>query len=409
MRSATAVTGSGRSCCGSTARAARTVASDTIWREVVRARAAGTPVVVSMGDVAASGGYYISMAADVIVAQPGTITGRSASSWASPCLSRRSSEWVSPPIRCLWAAGQRVPPTHPFSEDEWERINIWLDAIYHDFTAKVASGRRMTVEQVDDIARGRVWTGADAARNGLVDELGGMSAAADITRRRAGLPADAPLRVYPRLTPLDQLRPLESSESRAGRRGPAGPRLRGRVGPGVAVRGCGWPVAVRTADAPRPLDHPLTERQAHLGGVGFRRHAADRGRRAQRRRGDGQRVLSGVGGSAAGAGVTDGGVVSGGAVRAAAGASHPVRRHDALRRPADAGRAVRRRGRPRGPADARGRAAPARTGVRGADLAAGALAALECGVHQVIPAGDHLLVIARVTDVPYVADSRSAP
>jgi len=70
------------------------------------------------------------------------------------------------------------------------------------------------VEQVHEIARGRVWTGADAARNGLVDELGGMSAAAEIARRRAGLPADAPLRAYPRLTPFDQLRAPESSESR---------------------------------------------------------------------------------------------------------------------------------------------------------------------------------------------------
>jgi protease-4 len=105
-------------------------------------------------------------------------------------------------------------PTHPFSEDEWQRINIWLDAIYRDFTEKAASGRRMTVERMHELARGRVWTGADAAQNGLVDELGGMSAAADIARRRAGLPADAPLRVYPRLTPLDQLRPPESSESR---------------------------------------------------------------------------------------------------------------------------------------------------------------------------------------------------
>ena len=72
----------------------------------------------------------------------------------------------------------------------------------------------MPVDQVHEVARGRVWTGADAAENGLVDELGGMAAAAEIARRRAGLPADAPLRVYPRLTPLDQLRPPESSESR---------------------------------------------------------------------------------------------------------------------------------------------------------------------------------------------------
>ncbi len=72
----------------------------------------------------------------------------------------------------------------------------------------------MPVERMGELARGRVWTGADAAANGLVDELGGMAAAAEIARRRAGLPADAPLRIWPRLTPLDQLRPPESSEAR---------------------------------------------------------------------------------------------------------------------------------------------------------------------------------------------------
>jgi protease-4 len=72
----------------------------------------------------------------------------------------------------------------------------------------------MPVERMHELARGRVWTGADAAANGLVDELGGMAAAAEIARRRAGLPAGAPLHVWPRLTPLDQLRPPESSEAR---------------------------------------------------------------------------------------------------------------------------------------------------------------------------------------------------
>ena len=105
-------------------------------------------------------------------------------------------------------------PTHPFTPDEWDRINTWLNEIYRDFTEKVAAGRRMPVERVHELARGRVWTGADAAANGLVDELGGLAAAAGIARRRAGLPADAPLRVYPRLTPLDQLRVPGSSESR---------------------------------------------------------------------------------------------------------------------------------------------------------------------------------------------------
>ena len=191
------------------------IASDTIWREVVRTRAAGKPVVVSMSDVAASGGYYISMAADVIVAQPGTLTGSIGVIMGKPVLEEAFGRiGITTDSVSVGHGATMFAPTHPFSEDEWQRINVWLDAIYRDFTEKVASGRRMTVEQVDEIARGRVWTGADGAQNGLVDELGGMAAAADIARRRAGLPADAPLRVYPRLTPLDQLRPPESSESR---------------------------------------------------------------------------------------------------------------------------------------------------------------------------------------------------
>jgi protease IV len=191
------------------------VASDTIWREVVRTRAAGKPVVVSMSDVAASGGYYISMAADVIVAQPGTLTGSIGVILGKPVFEEAFGRvGITTDSVSVGTGATMFAPTHPFSEDEWQRINTWLDAIYRDFTEKVATGRRMTVERVHEVARGRVWTGADAAQNGLVDELGGMSAAADIARTRAGLPASAPLRVYPRLTPLDQLRPPESSESR---------------------------------------------------------------------------------------------------------------------------------------------------------------------------------------------------
>jgi protease IV len=190
-------------------------ASDTIWREVVRLRAAGKPVVVSMSDVAASGGYYIAAAADVIVAQPGTITGSIGVIMGKPVLEdalRRVG--VTTDAVSVGSGATILSPFHPFTEDEWGRINTWMDAIYRDFTDKVASGRRMPAERVHEVARGRVWTGADAAQNGLVDELGGMQTAAEIARVRAGLPASAPLRVYPRLTPLDQLRPAESSESR---------------------------------------------------------------------------------------------------------------------------------------------------------------------------------------------------
>ncbi len=191
------------------------VASDTIWREVVRTRAAGKPVVVSMSDLAASGGYYISMAADVIVAQPGTLTGSIGAIASKPVLEEALGRiGVTTDSVSVGSGATMFSPTHPFSEEEWQRLNAWLDAIYRDFTEKAASGRRMTVEQVHEVARGRVWTGADAARNGLVDELGGMADAAGIARRRAGLPAGAPLRAFPRQSPLDQLRPPESSESR---------------------------------------------------------------------------------------------------------------------------------------------------------------------------------------------------
>jgi protease-4 len=189
------------------------VASDAIWREVVRARQAGTPVVVSMGDVAASGGYFIAMAADSIVAQPGTLTGSIGVLAGKPVttsLLERAGVTTDSVVEGSHA--DMFTTTRPFSDEEWGLVNAWLDQIYADFTQKVASGRDMTVEQVDHIARGRVWTGADAAGRGLVDHLGGLDDAAALARRKAGLPDSAPLRVYPHVTPLDRIRPADSSE-----------------------------------------------------------------------------------------------------------------------------------------------------------------------------------------------------
>jgi protease IV len=184
------------------------VASDTIWREVVRARNAGKPVVVSMGDVAASGGYFISMAADAIVAQPGTVTGSIGVLSGKPVLSQLLGRaGVTTDSVTEGAHSDMFKTTRPFSDEEWALVNDWLDHIYADFTGKVAEGRRMPPSRVHELARGRVWTGADALANGLVDELGGLDRAAAIARRRAGLPTAAPLRIYPRNTPLDRLRP----------------------------------------------------------------------------------------------------------------------------------------------------------------------------------------------------------
>src|SRR5580693_3640036 len=234
-------------------------ASDVIWREVVRLRAAGKPVVVSMGDVAASGGYFISAPADVIVAQPGTITGSIGVIMGKPVLREMFGRaGVSTDTAAEGGNATMFSLSRPFTESEWERINVWLDAIYNDFTEKVASGRRLSVERVHELARGRVWSGADAIANGLADEAGGMHEAIAIARRRGGLPANAPVRVYPRLGPLDQLRPAESSEAR--------PAARARLDAGTLGAGAlaalfadGWGPAWRfAAAAGLPPYGPLT-------------------------------------------------------------------------------------------------------------------------------------------------------
>jgi protease IV len=232
-------------------------ASDVIWREVVRVRAAGKPVVVSMGDVAASGGYFIAAPADVIVAQPGTITGSIGVFMGKPVLRDLFGRTGISTDTIADGAGAGTATmfssSRPFSDAEWARINEWLDAVYADFTQKVASGRRIPAERVHELARGRVWTGADAIANGLADEAGGLREATAIARKRAGLPADAPVRIYPRLGPLDQLRPAESSEAR--------PAARGQVGAGslAALFADGWGPAWRfAAAAGLPPYGPLT-------------------------------------------------------------------------------------------------------------------------------------------------------
>jgi protease-4 len=208
-------------------------ASDVIWREVVRVRAAGKPVVVSMGDVAASGGYFIAAPADVIVAQPGTITGSIGVFMGKPVLRDLFGRAGISTDTIADGAGAGTATmfssSRPFSDAEWARINEWLDAVYADFTQKVAAGRRIPAERVHELARGRVWTGADAIANGLADEAGGLREAIAIARKRAGLPGDAPVRIYPRLGPLDQLRPAESSEAR--------PAARGQLGAGSLAAG----------------------------------------------------------------------------------------------------------------------------------------------------------------------------
>jgi protease IV len=167
------------------------VASDTIWREVANARKAGKPVVVSMGDVAGSGGYFVAIPADKIVAHPATITasigvvaGKFVStnfwdklgiSWDEVHTSSNAQIWTG---------------LSDFTPEQWARFETELDRIYEDFTSKVADGRKLPKEEVLKIAKGRVWTGEDAKAIGLVDELGGFPLALKLTRQAAGLSAD---------------------------------------------------------------------------------------------------------------------------------------------------------------------------------------------------------------------------
>jgi protease-4 len=195
------------------------VASDTIWREVVLAREAGKPVIVSMGNVAASGGYFVAMAADTIVAQPGTLTGSIGVFHGKPVISDLLERvGISMGSVQSGAHAQMFSTTRDFTDTELERMNQLLDRIYDDFTTKAAQGRGKTRQEIDALARGRVWTGADAVENGLVDELGGLDHAIDLARKKGGLPVDAPVRSYPHTSPLDRFRPADSSEDRTAAR-----------------------------------------------------------------------------------------------------------------------------------------------------------------------------------------------
>lgn len=170
------------------------VASDTIWREVDRAREKGKPVIVTMGDVAASGGYFVAAPATQIVAHPGTITGSIGVISGKVVL---SDMWAK--LDVAWdgvqagANADMDSANRDYSNHGWSRLQTALDRIYADFLDKVAAGRKMTPEQVRTIAKGQVWTGADARANGLVNELGGYSTALQLARAAAKIPEDAPI------------------------------------------------------------------------------------------------------------------------------------------------------------------------------------------------------------------------
>ena len=192
------------------------VASDTIWREVGRVREAGKPVVVSMGDAAASGGYYIACPADVIVALPATLTG-SIGVFGGKFVVRELLERVGLTTGTVEQGAHALmySARRGFTDAERERLAATIDAIYDDFVGKVAAGPRRPVAEIEELARGRVWTGRDAREIGLVDELGGLRDAVRIARARAGLPDDAPVVRALHVPPLARLARPRTARTRA--------------------------------------------------------------------------------------------------------------------------------------------------------------------------------------------------
>lgn len=177
------------------------VASDTVRREVQHAREKGKPVIVSMATYAASGGYFVSMEADKIVAQPGTLTGSigvfggkmvTADFWA-----KLGVNWET---IALGKDATMYSTDSDFTPEQWAKNEASLDRVYADFTQRAAKGRNLPLEQLQSLAKGRVWTGQDAKERGLVDELGGFPKAMELAKEAAKLPKDAEVRVqvFPR-------------------------------------------------------------------------------------------------------------------------------------------------------------------------------------------------------------------
>jgi protease-4 len=170
-------------------------ASDVIWREVELARKS-KPVVVSMGDVAASGGYYIAMGSDAIVAQPGTITG-SIGVFGGKFSLRGLYDKIglSKEILTRGEHSALFSEYRPWSDEERARVRALMVAFYDDFIAKAAQGRRKERDEVHALAQGRVWTGAEAKRIGLVDHLGGLDLAVSVAKERAKIGKDQDVRL----------------------------------------------------------------------------------------------------------------------------------------------------------------------------------------------------------------------
>ena len=187
-------------------------ASEQILAAVRAAKAAGKPVVVSMGTYGASGGYWISSEASAIVAEPSTLTGSigvfGGKFALGPALAKFGVDvrqlGVGGDYADAFGIGQRSSP-----RSSGRPSPAWMDRIYDDFVARVADGRKLPPDRVREIAKGHVWTGAQAKELGLVDELGGFYEAVDKAKALAGITGEARLKpVVARRSPFEAIQKL---------------------------------------------------------------------------------------------------------------------------------------------------------------------------------------------------------
>jgi protease-4 len=175
-------------------------ASDVIWRELSISRENQRPVIVSMSDLAASGGYYIALGGDAIVAQPGTLTG-SIGVYTGKFVTTGTLDKLGANIEST-SEGKNAEiysPDRRFTKEERSKIQESMQLVYDQFIERTAAARHMPPEKVDEVAQGRVWTGAQAKQLGLIDELGGLYKAIDLAKQRARIAAEdeVQLVVYP--------------------------------------------------------------------------------------------------------------------------------------------------------------------------------------------------------------------
>jgi protease-4 len=171
------------------------VASDTIWREVTLAKKE-KPFIVSMSDLAGSGGYQVSVAAHSIVAQPQTLTGSIGVIFAKFNFAGLYQKMGVTADKIQYGEHADMLSTfRPATQEERALLEKHIQVSYENFISKVAAGRNMSKEEVDQIGRGRVWTGSQAMEIGLVDEMGGLSRAVEIAKEKAGIPQEEEVRL----------------------------------------------------------------------------------------------------------------------------------------------------------------------------------------------------------------------